>query len=547
MSRFSSRSIVLLLAIVFVVGVAAIGCAPAEEEVEDPEDPVEEPEDPEDPEDEPDPDEPDETEIVWAVGEAVCGWLPEQTTGSGYSVPARVFMEGLYRMDIETAEPTPSLAKDMPEISEDGLVWTIELHEGIQWHHGYGELTAEDVAFSLNRHIDPDVESVHTETFWAMDEAVAVDDYTVELHLNAPYGGLLYSLTLMHPGWGGIISKAAFEDLGIEGLEEKPVGAGPYVFNADEYIPREELVFDAFEDYFKGEPEIDRVRMPQIEDSSTLAMAMEAREIDMTSLRDVPVWEEYSSRVDHIDGYTFDEIHITKMDITTINEPWDDPRGRWAVAHAIDREAIRQIVYEGYGLVPDANILHPDMMHVEDIGIDIEHDVDRSHELFAELGLEPDDVEGTGCTYGSAEYRNFAEVMNTSFAEAGYDIVIEPLERGAFHEQRSSVENDFVVIAHPRWPDPDPFLALVHGNAIPPDGINFCWWDGADDLIDKSRVTEGDERTEVVTEIQHVLSEEMPQVPLFHRQGFILATDRVGGITMGPGFHFDPFQLYIEE
>jgi len=537
LSRFTSRKIALLLASVLVLGFAAFGCGPPEEEVEEPEDP-----------DVDEVDEPDEDTIIYAVGEAVCGWLPEQTTGSGFSAPARLFLEGLYRLDVETAEPVPSLAKDMPEYSDDGTVLTIEIHEGAKWHHGYGEVTAEDVAFSFNRHVDPDVDSVHQAQFWALEEAVAVDDYTVEFHLSEPFGGFIYNLTLMHPGWGGIISKEAFEDLGVEGLEEKPVGAGPYVFNTDEYIPREALVFDAHEDYFKGAPDIDRVEMPQIEDSSTLAMAMEAREIDMTLLRDVPIWEEYTGRVDHIDGHTYDEIHITKMDITTINEPWDDPRARWAIAHTIDREAIRQIVYEGYGLIPDANILHPDMMHVEDIGVDIEHDVDRAHELFAEVGVEAGDVEATGCTYGSAEYRNFAEVMNTSFAEAGLgDVEIEPLERGAFHDQRGSVENDFVVIAHPRWPDPDPFLSLVHGDAIPPDGINFCWWDEADDLIDKSRVTDGDERTEIVTEIQHLLSEEMPQVPLYHRQGFVMVTDRVGGVKMGPGWHFDPYQLYIEE
>lgn len=525
----------MLIALMFLLGAFVMACAP-EEEVEEPaepDDPVEEPEDPEEPQ-----------TIVFSVTESVCSFLPERTTGSSYSVPARIFKEGLLRIDPVTNEPVPAVARDW-EISEDGLVYTFYLHEGIQWHYGYGELTAEDVVFTFNRHIDPEVESVHRGQFWMLDEVVAVDDYTVEFHLNTAYGGFPYNVTIMHPGWGALISRAAFEDLGAEGYIANPVGCGAYVLV--EHVPREKLVFERFDDYYGGKASIENVEMRIIADETTTAMAMEAGEIDLTFVADAGIYLQYSE-VDHIVGHTYEEVHIMKIDLNTQLPPLDRPEVRWALAHAVDTEGLIEYLFEGLAMRPNTTILHPHMANIESHHWDpIDYDPDRVVELLDEVGMEPGDIELEGITYNMHIYVRMSEFLNTGWERAGLDVTIVPLERGALHERRSDPENPFIGISHPRWPDPDPFLSLIHGNAIPPDGINFTWWSEGDDLIDKSRRTHGDERTQVLTELQHLLTQDLPQIPLWHRYGFALVNERVEGFISGPGAHFWPWQLSISE
>ncbi len=528
----TNRKFILLITLFFVIAVAGIACAP--EVVEDPEDPA-------------DPDPVEEPQvIVFAVTETIDAMLPERTTGSSYSVHSRIFKDGLFRINAETNEPELSVASDW-EISEDGLTYTFYLHEGIQWHRGYGELTADDIVFTFGRHIDPAVESVHGGQFWMLDDVVAVDDYTVEFHLNTPFGGFPYNLTIMHPGWGALISRAAFEDLGADGYNENPVGCGPFELVYDEWVPRELVVYERFDDYFKGKPEISRIEVRIIPDETTIAMAMEAEEIDITFFADAMIHQQYSA-IDHLVGHEYEEVHINKMDLNTQLAPLDRPEVRWAVAHAIDTEGMIDFLFEGLALRPNTTILHPHMANVDSAPFSpVDYDPDRSRELLEEVGLEPGDIKMEGVTYSMHIYVRMAEFMNTGFAGAGLDITVLPLERGALHERRSKPDNHFVIISHPRWPDPDPFLSLIHGNAIPPHGINFTWWNEGDDLIDASRRTFGDERTAILTELQHLITRDMPQIPLWHRYGFAMHHERVKGFVSGPGASFRPFQLRIEE
>ncbi|MFW6012740.1 MAG: ABC transporter substrate-binding protein, partial [Candidatus Bipolaricaulota bacterium] len=80
--------------------------------------------------------------LVFAQNETINTRIPYKSTGSGFSTTARIFYSGLFRRDVETGEPTGDVAKDY-EISEDGKTWTVHLREGVQWHHDYGELTAD--------------------------------------------------------------------------------------------------------------------------------------------------------------------------------------------------------------------------------------------------------------------------------------------------------------------------------------------------------------------------------------------------------------------
>jgi ABC-type transport system substrate-binding protein len=163
----------------------------------------------------------------------------------------RAAYDTLYRYEY-LARPyqlAPNLAAAMPEISSDGLVYTIPIRHGVRFVDdpafpgGKGrELTARDVVFSLERHFDP---ANHSEGAWLWRDRIvgldawgaagadyaagvpglrALDDYTLRIELARPYPQLPFTLT---QGFAAVVPREAIERYGAE-IGVHPVGSGPY-------------------------------------------------------------------------------------------------------------------------------------------------------------------------------------------------------------------------------------------------------------------------------------------------------------------------------
>ena len=120
-----------------------------------------------------------------------------------------------------TSSPTPTRSSD------DGLTIDFTLKQGVQFHGGYGEMTMDDVKFSIERAAGllDDVETTSITAFYtALESVEVIDDYTGRIVLKEP------SVTLVEQALPltGIISKAAYEELGVEGFQRNPIGTGPY-------------------------------------------------------------------------------------------------------------------------------------------------------------------------------------------------------------------------------------------------------------------------------------------------------------------------------
>lgn len=144
---------------------------------------------------------------------------------------------------------TPNLATGMPEVSDDGLTYTIRIHPGVRFADdpafadGRGrEITIDDVIYSMKRHFDPDERSqgawlwqdrIRGLDAWgdngadynaAVEGLEAVDDYTLRIHLTEPYPQLVFTLTT---GFSAVVPREAVEHYGRE-FAVRPVGSGPF-------------------------------------------------------------------------------------------------------------------------------------------------------------------------------------------------------------------------------------------------------------------------------------------------------------------------------
>jgi len=111
---------------------------------------------------------------------------PHLSTKSHDKVLFSMMFNGLVRFKPGSMDPKdiePDLALSW-ESSNDGLVWTFFLRKGVQFHKGYGELTAADVVGSLNRAADAGFSAISSD-YNSFEKVEAVDPYTVKITLKS--------------------------------------------------------------------------------------------------------------------------------------------------------------------------------------------------------------------------------------------------------------------------------------------------------------------------------------------------------------------------
>lgn len=189
--------------------------------------------------------------------------------------------EGLVRADFETGEALPGLAESW-EISDDGLVYTFHIREGMVFHDGE-PINAAAVVRSMSRPLNPDDPSYFDGMYMYFNQGIdnwesieAIDEYTVQLTLKAPNAAQL--LVLTRPD-GYIMSPKAMDEFGTEvGLNVAM--AGP--FKVERFVPGQEAVLVANEDYWAGRPFLDRIIIRSFPDEASVLAALQAGEVDLT-------------------------------------------------------------------------------------------------------------------------------------------------------------------------------------------------------------------------------------------------------------------------
>ena len=191
----------------------------------------------------------------------------------------------LFAMD-ESFTPQPQMV-DTWTTSDDGLVWTFVLRDGLKFHDG-APVTGEDVVASLNRWGQRD--GMGQQLFANMASLEATDDKTVVMTLASPFGLVLESIGKISSNVPFIMPKRIAETDPFEQITEY-IGSGPFVFQADEWVPGSMVVYTKFEDYVpRDEPAsaaaggkralVDKVVWQYFPDNTTAMNALMAGEVD---------------------------------------------------------------------------------------------------------------------------------------------------------------------------------------------------------------------------------------------------------------------------
>ena len=224
-------------------------------------------------------------------------------------------------------------------VSQDGLLWTVTIRDDAFFTDGE-RLTASDVAFTYNLC----AENSSVNDFTMLESAVAVDDVTVEFHMNRPFSIWPYTMAVV-----GIVPEHAYG----EGYGSDPIGSGRYILK--QWDRGQQVILEANPDYYGGEVKMKRVTVLFMEEDAALAAAM-AGQVDVAhtaaSYADQTLEGYGLFRVESVDnrGINLPAVSAFEKDGVTVgNDVTGDIAIRRAVNIGIDREEMIENVLNGYG------------------------------------------------------------------------------------------------------------------------------------------------------------------------------------------------------
>lgn len=348
-------------------------------------------------------------------------------------VLARLVFDNLLYRDPVTYEYKGLLAKSYKWINDTEM--QIVLRQGVKFHNGI-EMTAEDVAYTLNFAANPD-NKVKTQRYsnW-IDKVVKTDRYTVKLLLKKPFPAALEFLSGANP----IYPKAYYSKVGTKGFGVKPIGTGPYKIL--EVSPGKKVVLVKNEDYFKdspkGQPSIGKIVWRTLPEINTQIAELMTGSLDwiylvppdqakkLAQMPDLKVVPAETMRIAYI---SFDAADRSGKEHGMQN-PFKDLRVRQAVNYAINKESIAKNLVGGQSR-PVYSACYPTQFGCEQEVTKYEYNPAKAQKLLAEAGY-PAGFETT--LYG---YRNrpFAEAMVGDLAKVGIKAKLMMMKYSALRER----------------------------------------------------------------------------------------------------------------
>ena len=393
-------------------------------------------------------------------------------------------------------------------ISEDGLVYTFVLRDGLKFSDGT-EVTSEDVVFSLNQHLqeqgplplEADIASIE-----------ARDDKTVVITLNEAYTPFFSELANFSNG----ILPADFGGRSEEEFFKAPVGTGPYVL--DEWDPSGDISFVCNEYYWQGAPEVEKLVFRFVDDDNQAINQLKAGEVDAVERLAFPNAAEVENGSETTIIRT-GSWNVEELFFNTLDEHFADPHVRRALALALDREALTAALTFGYGETAGTVLPSTIRYCTTDTVEDLAFDVDAAKEELAKSAF-PDGFETTiSIASGNNTRMMEAQIIQAAGASIGIDIQINAQEIAAFREDFKKLNYSMMInTAVADFPDADSIFAFQ----VDPEGFSQCYWtnyknDEAVALLKKGQVTpDGDERAETYAQLQQILADDVPYIPLYY-------------------------------
>ncbi|MEM9907285.1 MAG: ABC transporter substrate-binding protein [Cyanobacteria bacterium P01_D01_bin.44] len=463
----------------------------------------------------------------------------------------------LYTYSPGTTELAPQLATELPTVSDDGLTYVIPLRDGVTLHDGT-PFTAEVMAFSIQRFM----ENGGRPAFLLSEKIQSVEatgDLELTIQLKQPFAAFTSLLTF----WG--VTPVSPDAYTIGESEFKPdefLGSGPYKLAS---FTSDVIRLDVNEDYWGEAPGNQGIDIQVFTSPANLYNSFRSGDLDVAYQTLDPDQIAALEREAGSNNWQVIEAGSTVVNYMSLNQkiaPFDDLNVRKAVASMVDRNLISDRAFQGqaeplYSLIPKSfEVYEPVFETVYGDG-----DYEKAKEYLSEAGITESNPLTFEIWYPSASTTrsvvantlkeaietNLPGLVNVEVSTAEAATLWGNVEEGVYPS----------VLAnwYPDYFDPDnfvqPFLSCEQGSAekLCEQGAtqgngSFYYSDKANDLLSKQSA-ELDEtaRNGFFKDLQQVMIDDVPYIPLWQNKDYVFAQDGIGGVAIEPNQQFLLWQI----
>ena len=382
-----------------------------------------------------------------AVSVAEVGTLDPHFANKIGEVPIiRMVYQSLLRHpagEIDVAKLEPSLATQWA-VADDKLTWTFHLRKGVKWHEGYGEMTAEDVKFSLDRIRDEKVGSPARKAISAIESVTVVDPYTVQIKTTDPYPVL--PAMMVEERFGYIICKKAAEKLGKD-LQYHPIGTGPFMY--DSYKPRESFTLKANPDYWGGSPGLDKVMVSFMPDDSTRELALRNGEVHAINIPAKQEWIDRLRKAGFVVNLT-SPANTFVLHFNLTQKPLDNKKVRMALCHAISRDLLVQFLGKDVAKPEVSPLPEGYLGHTKDLAM-YPYDTEKAKQLLSEAGFK-DGFKLSMNISNSNIYLPPMQIIQEMWKKIGVALELKVVDHPTYHKLIRQDVNPVVIYGAYRYP-----------------------------------------------------------------------------------------------
>ena len=424
----------------------------------------------------------------------------------------------------------PSLATEWA-VSEDGLSITFTLREDATFHSG-NPVRAADAAWSLQRAVKLDKTPAFILTQFGftadnVDQMITADGNTLTLTMDKPYAPtfVLNCLTANIASVVDMETVMANEvdgDMGNAWLNTNEAGSGAYVLSA--WRPNEAVQLTAYEEYWQGAPEMKRVIVRNVAESSAQRLLLEQGDIDVA--RNLTPTDVES--IAAVEGVTIQDEprgRILYMGLNQKDELLSNPAVVEAMKHLVDYEGITGSFLKGQF------VTHQTFLPQGYLGVLDEqpwtYDVEKARQILTDAGIEGGTI--TTRVRDLREYVDVAQTLQASMAQVGLTLEIEQMTGAqVLDAYRAREVPIFLGEWGPDYSDPNTNAATFAYNPDNSDeaaAVGLLAWRNAYEVpaeMNEATVAatleqDADARAAMYQDIQRQYQAEAPIVPLFQR------------------------------
>ena len=417
----------------------------------------------------------------------------------------------------------PGLAESYRIVDDKTIEF--KLRRGVKFHNGE-DFNADAVKFSVERMQDPETKSGVAAGYKSIEKVSVVDPYTVQFNLAQPDAGLLWALAYQLAA----LPPRYYQEVGIQGFAQKPIGTGPYKFV--EWVRGDHVTLEANENYWQGSPKgmpgVKTVIFRPIQEESTRVAALQSGQVQIA--RNIPSDLAASLETAETGTMTVAATTLPIIHLDAKNDgPTKDARVRQALNYAIDVETIMKDLRR----TPGNRLAAP--LSQSTLGYDpslkpYTYDPAKAKQLLAEAGY----ANGfeTKLDYANLEPKQVVEALQAYLGAVGVKAELVPYELGTFNQIWVSQPDKVAPLRFGTWGgkvDPNNLELFITCNGLL---SRYCnprvdeLWTQQKTIYDQAQ------RAKLIGELAKILHEDAAQVYLYPVVEFYGVSKKVKGLQL---------------